>query len=237
MLLAEELILLLLDDDSGQWLVRRRRVHRAVQVALVVELLGRRRVALDDDGALVAGLSGTTGGDRVLESMAEDVVGAEPGRSITHRPGRTRALLARMRRAGLLRRSLLRRSRHLPRESSSEAQVRDRLRAALLGTLPPERHTALLVAIVFELDLLPTLLPEQDVPLMSARAAEISSRLREDQHYFPATSEEDDHHGLGPGDVLEGIGAALEVLDALSVMVRVVSLPVRVVLRVLGELP
>ncbi|WP_281965485.1 GOLPH3/VPS74 family protein [Serinicoccus marinus] len=243
MLLGEELILLLLDDRTGTWLVRRPAVRAAVRVSLVVELLARRRLALDDHGVLVAGLSGTTGGDRLLEQVAQQVVGQRPAELKRPRRGEVEDLLARLRGSGALRRRWLNRSRHLPRDAHREAGVLARLREALGVDRRPDRHTALLVALVFELGLLPTLFPGEDVLTLDHRAAVIVETLRTDLHYFPTTLGDDARERVegrdvaeGMGDVLSGIGEALEFLDVVVGAGRLLSLPVRALVRVLGEL-
>lgn len=241
MLLGEELVLLLLDDDRGTWLVRRRVLPRAVRVALLVELLARRTVALDDSGVLVAGLSGTTGGDQVLERVAKDVQGKQVIAATDAPDSEVRALLRRLRDRGVLRRGLLRRRRHLARDHQPEAAVRARVLEALQVELRPDRHTALLVALVYELDLLERLFPGRDHLALSMRAATITSQLREDQHYFPTTLEQDaaeQARAAGdPGLVLDGIGAAFEVLEAVGMLLELATLPLRVVGKILEELP
>lgn len=239
MLLGEELVLLLLDDDTGDWLVRRRSVPRAVRVALLVELLARRTVALDARGVLVAGLPGTTGGDDVLDRVAREVQGRQVV-DATEASGRElRALLGRLRERGVLRRGLLRRRRHLPRDPHPETAVRARVLAALQAGSRPDRHTALLVALVHELNLVDRLFPGQDPAALSARAAEITARLRQDQHYFPTTLPQDAAPGAQTdlGRRLDGIDAAFEVLEAVGVLGRLAALPLRAVGRILGELP
>lgn len=241
MLLGEELVLLLLDDDKGTWLVRRRAVPRAVRVALLVELLARRRIALDDHGIIVEGLPATSGGDEVLERAARAMVGhrvveaLEPGR------GELPALLTRLRQRGVLRRGLLRRRRHLPRDHHPEAAVRARLREALQVQLRPDRHTAMLVALVFELGLIEALFPGQDSLPLSMRAATITSQLREDQHYFPTTLEADaeaqERAALDPGAVLDGLGVAFEALEVVGALVELAALPLKVVGKILEDLP
>ncbi|WP_131105658.1 GPP34 family phosphoprotein [Ornithinimicrobium sufpigmenti] len=241
MLLGEELILLLLDDEKGTWLVRRQAVPRAVRVALLVELLARRTVALDDHGVLVPGLSGTTGGDQVLDRAAQDVQGKQVI-AATDAPDRElRALLRRLRDRGVLRRGVVRRRRHLARDHQPEAAVRTRVLRALQVEQRPDRHTALLVALVHELDLLGRLFPEQDHHALTARAAAIAEQLREDQHYFPTTLQQDasaQARAAGdPGSTLEGIDSAFEVLEAVGVVLKLATLPLRVVGRILQELP
>lgn len=238
MLLAEELVLLLLDDDSGDWLVHPVAVRRGVRIALVVELLGRRRLALEPSGELSADLSATTGGDPLLERVAEQVVGQRPQQ--LRRPPRreVREVLARLREQGGLRRGRFRRRRHLPGPSDQEMAVRDRLLAVLREDRPADRHTALLVALTYELNLLPRLYPQENIPALLRRAAAIQGQLREDEHYFPTSLEPDARRTrVDAGDTLIGIGDALDGLSALVTAGRLVSLPVRVVFRVLGELP
>lgn len=241
MLLGEELVLLLLDDDKGHWLVRRRAVPRAVRVALLVELLARRAVALDDRGVLVAGLPGTTGGDQLLERVARDVQG-KPVVDATEASGRElTVLLGRLRDRGVLRRRLLRRGRHLPRDHQPETAVRSRVVAALRAGSRPDRHTALLVALLHELHLVDRLFPEEDQAALSARAAEITAQLRQDRHYFPTTLSQDaasrSRAAGDSGSTLDGIGAAFELLEAVGVLARLAALPLRAVGRILEELP
>lgn len=241
MLLGEELILLLLDDEKGTWLVHRRAVPRAVRVALLVELLARRTVALDDQGVLVTGLSGTTGGDEVLERAALDVQGKRVI-AATDAPDRElRALLRRLRDRGVLRRRLVRRRRHVPRDRQPEAAVRTRVLQALQVERRPDRHTALLVALVHELNLLDRLFPEHDHRALTVRAAAITGQLRQDQHYFPTTLGQDaaeQARAAGDaGSTLDGIGAAFEVLEAVGTVLQLATLPLRVVGKILAELP
>lgn len=244
MLLAEELVLLLLDDRSGRWLVRRPAVRAAVRVGLVVELLARRTLSFDDAGVVVAGLGGTTGGDPLLDTTARQVAGKPLATALEPDRGELPQLLRRLRERGVLRRAVLRRRRHLARDEHHEAAVRARLLEALTVRLRPDRHTALLVAIVSELGLLGTLFPDQDTAALAARAATITSELRTDLHYFPTTLEgearTDDRAGGRldtAGDVLSGIGDALEVLDAVGSLLSLVSLPVRLAIRVLDGWP
>lgn len=246
MLLGEELVLLTLDDDTGAWLVPTRTVRRAVRVALVVELLARRRVGVGDDGLLVPGLAGTTGGDEVLERAAQQVVGHSPAELAAPHRGELGALLARLRHTGVLRRELLPPRRHLPRDPHPEAGVRTRLQEALTVQRRPDRHTALLVALVFELGILEQLFPAHDTSAMSMRGATITSQLREDAHYFP-TSLEPVAQGAGGVSALEAagetvfvlgdLGDALGALDAMVDVVKLVTLPVRIVFRFFEHLP
>lgn len=244
MLLAEELILLLLDDDSGQWLVRRRAVPQAVRVALVVELLARRAIALDDKGVLVPGLAGATGGDPILDATARAVYGRRPEKVWKPRPRELDGLLKRLRDKGVLRRGRRRRNRHLPVDQHPEARVRGRLIEVLQTDLRPDRHTALLVALVHELSLLPKLFPHLGVELtaLSLRANAISTQLRTDSHYFDTTLAQDNQERTGngldvAGEVLTGVGDVFEVLELMAGLVKVATLPMRVVARVLAELP
>ena len=238
MLLAEELALLLLDDDSGDWLVHPAPVRRAVRIALVVELLGRRRLALEESGELSSDLPATTGGDPLLERVAAAVVGQRPQQ--LRRPPRreVREVLSRLRDQGALRRGRVRRGRHLPGPASREGSLRDRLLRVLREDRLADRHTALLVALTYELNLLPRLFPDQDVPALVHRAAQVEAQLRRDEHYFPTTLSLDARRTrTDAGDVLGGIGDALDGLSLLVDAGRLLGLPVRVALRVLGELP
>lgn len=245
MLLGEELILLLLDDGSGRWLVPRRAVRRSVRVALVVELLARRAIALDDDGWLVPGLAAATGGDPVLDAAARQVAGHRPHELAEPDRRELGLLVARLRGRGVLRRGHLLRGRHLPRDPHPESGVRARLLEALTVRLRPDRHTALLVALVYEMDLLARLFPDHDSTALAMRAATTTSQLREDAHYFPSTLEQDatrEGHGLsgladGAGTLLDGMGAALEVLDLMVQAGHLLLAPLRVVLRLLEDLP
>lgn len=239
MLLGEELVLLLLDDDSGAWLVRRPAVRSAVRVALVVELLARRAVSFDGSGALVTGLGATTGGDPVLDRVAGQVAGQQLRTAVEPDRRELPALLRRLRGRGVLRRGRVRRRRHLGRDHHPEAAVRARLLEALTASLRPDRHTALLVALVFELDLLGTLFPEHDAAALKLRAAAITSDLRADQHYVPTTLAHDAQGPPRPGtaEVLNGIGDALDALDAIGSLLELVSLPVRLAIRVLDGWP
>lgn len=239
MSLGEELILLLLDDDSGEWLVRRRAAHRALRVALVTELLARRTLSLDDAGLLVLGLPATTGGDPVLERVARQVVGGTVSQAVE--PGRRdlAELVGRLRSTGVLRRSRIRPYRHLPRDHHPEAGVRARLLQALTAPLRPDRHTALLVALVHELNLLQRLFPDRDTRPLSTRAETITSQLREDAHYFPTGLAEDSAHRTraDASHVLDGVADALDALSVMVDVLRLLSLPARAVIRVLDDLP
>lgn len=241
MLLGEELVLLLLDDEKGTWLVRRRAVPRAVRVALLVELLARRTVALDDDGVLVAGLPGTTGGDQVLERTAQDVRGKKVLLATDAPEREVRSLLRRLRDRGVLRRGLVRRGRHLARDHEPEAAVRTRVLGALQEQSRPDRHTALLVALVHELGLVERLFPQHDHAALSSRAAAITRQLREDQHYFPTTLAQDAQtqtRAAGDaGSTLDGITAAFELLDGVGTLLRLASVPLRVLGKILEGLP
>lgn len=243
MLLGEELILLLLDDDTGAWLVPRKAVRRSVRVALVVELLAQRAIALGDDGRLVAGLAAATGGDPVLDSAARQVVGHRPQELA--RPDRRELglLLGRLRGAGVLRRGHLGR-RHLPRDPHPESAVRARLLEALTVQQRPDRHTALLAALAYELNLLPQLFPQHaDLPGLVRRAASVAAQLREDAHYFPTTLGQDAATATGKsrlddvGDAFAATGDALAVLDVMVQGGRLLLVPARAVLRLLDGLP
>ena len=236
MLLGEELILLLLDDDSGRWLVPQRAVRRSVRVALVVELLALRAVSLDDAGALVAGLTAATGGDPVLDAAARQVAGHRPQELA--RPDRREVgrLLARLRDAGVLRRGHLLRSRHLPRDGHPEARVRARLLEALTVERQPDRRSALLVALVYEMNLIPRLFQDHpDLPALVGRGAAITARLREDAHYVPTTLGQDAASN-GPS-AWESAGDALEAVDLMIQGGRLLLMPARAVLRLLDGLP
>lgn len=244
MLLGEELILLLLDDDSGTWLVPRRAVGRSVRVALVVELLALRAISLGDDGRIVAGLSAATGGDPVLDSAARQVVGHSPQELARPDKRELRLLLARLRESGVLRRGHVRRSRHLPRDPHPESGVRARLLEALTADRRPDRHTALLVALVNEMNLLPQLFPDHpDQPGLIGRASAITAQLREDAHYFPTTLGQDAATPQGAGGLettANVLGATGDALDALGIMVqggRLLLIPARAVFRLLEDLP
>lgn len=246
MLLGEELVLLLLDDESGAWLVPLRAVRRSVRVALVVELLALRAVSLDDAGVLVAGLPAATGGDPVLDAAARQVTGHSPQELA--RPDRREVgrLLARLRGAGVLRRGGLRRRRHLPRDGHPEAGVRARLLEALTVERRPDRRSALLVALVYEMNLVPRLFPDHpDAPALVRRGAAITAQLRDDAHYVPTTLGQDvaGHGSKGRvgwedvGDALAATGEAMEVLDLMVQGGRLLLWPARVVLRLLEDLP
>ncbi|MFX0538922.1 GPP34 family phosphoprotein [Ornithinimicrobium sp. Y1847] len=247
MLLGEELILLLLDDEKGTWLLPKRAVRRSVRVALVVELLARRTVSFDDDGNLVQGLSGTTDGDPVLDRVAKEIVDGSLVTAMEPGSRELPQLLSRLRSKGVLRRGHLLRRRHLPRDHHPEAAVRARLAEALGVRMRPDRHTALLVAMVYEMDLLGRLFPERDSLEMASRAATITTQLRTDAHYFPTTLEQDAKAGEGSaiglgladgaGDVLSGIGDALELLELVGNMIKLASLPIRAVGKILEDLP
>lgn len=237
MLLGEELVLLLLDDDKGTWLVPERAVRTSLRVALMVELLARRAVAVDDQGVLVPGLAAATGGDSVLEAAARQVVGHRPAELAEPDREELGRVLRRLREHGVLRRALLRRSRHLPRNHHPEAAVRARLLETLQVDLRPDRHTAMLVAIVHELDLLGSLFPGRDIAALRRRAAQIADQLRTDQHYFQTSLEQDRRDG---GSDSWGMSSTLDALEGLSNLgdaVRVVAIPIKAVAKVLEDLP
>lgn len=237
MLLAEELILLLLDDDSGRWLVRRRAVRQAVRVALVFELVADRALFVGGAGRLANGIPGMVDADPVRARVVAEAVGHRP-EELTRPPrAETADLLRRLRERGVVRRSLLRPSRHLPRDAHPEAGVRARLLEALTVQLRPDRHTALLVAIVYELDLLGRLFPDQDTLELSLRAATIVSDLREDQHYGRTALEQEAARAAGDGSAstTSWVGDAMDVLDAMGNLLELVALPFRLA-RIIGDL-
>ena len=240
MLLAEELILLLLDDDSGRWLVRRRVVRRAVRVALVFELVADRALVVDASGRLAAGVTGIVEGDPVRARVVEEAVGHRPAELTRPAKAETAALVRRLRGRGVLRRPLLRPSRHLPRDTHPEAGVRARLLEALSVDRRPDRHTALLVAIVHELHLLPVLLPDLGLDRLTLdhRAAVIVDDLRADRHYGETGLGQDPTRaGRSDGSGTGGswLGDAMEVLGTMGELLDLVSLPFRA-LRFLGDL-
>lgn len=239
MLLGEELVLLLLDDEKGTWLVRRRAVPRGVRVAVLAELLARRTVAVDDSGTLVAGLSGTTGGDQILERAARDVVGKTVPEAILSPGGELKALLARLRDQGVLRRGTLRRSRHLARDHHHESAVRARLLQTLSSSdSRPDRHTALLVALVHELGLVELLFPGDQSRLLAQQAAAITLQLRQDRHYFPTGLEGGDRDGQDrSGRVLDGTGSVFDALQGVGDLLSLIFVPLRLLGRILDALP
>lgn len=207
-----------------------------------MELLARRTVALDDAGTLVPGLAGTTGGDEILERVAREVVGKTVAQAIVPGTGELASLLRRLRERGVLQRGTLRRRRHLPRDHHHEAAVRARLLHVLSSSdSRPDRHTALLVALVHELDLVPHLFPGEENALLAQQAAAITLQLRADRHYFPTGLEDDGSRKDGgqdrSGSVLDGIGAAFELLQGVSDLVALVLVPVRLLGRILDALP
>lgn len=225
MLLGEELLLLLLDDDHGGWLVPRRAVARGLRVALVAELLGRGALRIDESWHLAPHVGASTGGDPVLDRVCERVAGRPVTEVVEADRRAVRALLARLRDAGVLRRTMVRR-RHVPRDTHPEAMVRSRLLGALRGA-KTDRHTALLVSLVSELHLLGVLFPDEDAAVLRSRAAEIEDQLRHDPHHFPATLEEERSGRTSAGEILEGIGDVFVFTEAVGGLARLAWLPIR----------
>lgn len=232
MLLAEEVTLLLLGDHQGTWLVDKAKVCRAVQAAYVVELMARQALVVDERGKLAPGIPGVTGGDRDLDRMVLALQGRTLKRLRLMPRSELRRLLARLRDAGVLRQAPVRRYRYLPANEHPEAQVRGRMREVLTSDLRPDLHTALLVAIVHELNLVEFLFDSLP-PEANRRAREIVAQLRSDSTYFPddlATTRSAAQRTSDAMDDVMVIGDAVEGLVAVG---RLASLPVRVVFRLL----
>lgn len=239
MLLGEELVLLLLDDDSGRWLLDESVVRRAVKISLVVELLARRALALDDsDARLVAGLAGTTGGHPVLDRVVAQASGKELVPALRPERRELTALLAGLRDQGVLRRGTFRRGRHLPVQGHAEAAVRARVLEALGHDRQPDRHTALLIALLYDLNLLPVLFADQHVPTLVARAAGIRAELQADRHYVEGGLDgASPREKLGPLDVLDGVGDALDALEGVGQLLRLGGRSVGWIGRMFDALP
>ena len=235
MLLGEELVLLLLDDDSGRWLAPRQAVRGSLRVALVVELLARRALALDDEGRFAAGLSGGTGGDALLDRVAAQVVGKRPEELGQPGRGELEEVLRRLRDGGVLRRAPLRRSRHLPRDHHPETGVRTRLLAALQHPARPELRTALLAALAHELGLIPLIftLPAAEVTALQARAAALTQELREGRHLVGGQPDAGERESRSALDTVGDLADLLEVATALGGLARLAWIPLRALGRLL----
>src|SRR5690606_33464591 len=126
-------------------------------------------------------------------------------------------VLRRLRTRGVPRRGRLP-TRHLPRDPHPEAGVRARLLESLQAPVRPDRRSALLVALVYELDLFRSLFPAHDRLDLAVRASEIRATVRQEAHYFDTTIDLDAHapsDSPGRADRFYGLALLLQVAVSL----------------------
>ncbi|HEY7591668.1 MAG TPA: GPP34 family phosphoprotein [Actinophytocola sp.] len=186
MLLAEELLLLALDDESGKVVVTE--LDKGLAGAVLVELTLAERVRVAEKGESVRA------GRLVLRPgpAPADPILANGLAVLAHREGRKpeyvldalandlrRKLADRLVEAGVLRREkrkvlgLFPAERLPAQDSTHEATVRERIRAALAGARPDER-TAALISLLSALNAVTTVVAVPDKRAANRRANEIA---------------------------------------------------------------
>jgi hypothetical protein len=186
MLLAEELLLLALDDESGKVVVTE--LDKGLAGAVLVELMLAERVRVAEKGESVRA------GRLVLRPgpAPADPILANGLAVLAHREGRKpeyvldalandlrRKLADRLVEAGVLRREkrkvlgLFPAERLPAQDSTHEATVRERIRAALAGARPDER-TAALISLLSALNAVTTVVAVPDKRAANRRANEIA---------------------------------------------------------------
>ncbi|MGK5553245.1 GOLPH3/VPS74 family protein [Actinomadura kijaniata] len=196
--LAEEFLLLALRDDTGKPMVDGTRLKAALAGAAIVELAldGALRLTGPDEPHHKPGRLAATGGPVTHERFAglvELVDGRKPKDAVSRAAGfnswrgdRGRdlrdALLADLAEAGALREEqgrvlgLFPSRAWKPADPGVEAEILERVRAAVVAGTDPDPRTAALVALVHAVGLLPKLFPEADRKELRRRGKEISER-------------------------------------------------------------
>ncbi|GAA3224337.1 GOLPH3/VPS74 family protein [Actinocorallia longicatena] len=192
--LAEELLLLILRDDTGKPMVDGTRLNAALAGAAIVELTldGALRLTGEDDpshprGRLVA--TGTPASDPRLSHLLAVAEGRRPKDAVSriggasdwrNRAGNLKeALLEDLAEAGLLTRE---RSRILglfpttswkPADPGVEAELLQRVAAAVVGGANPGDRTAAVISLLNAVDALPKLFPDADKGAVKRRGRQI----------------------------------------------------------------
>ena len=186
MLLAEELLLLLLDDDSGRTRVSEADKGLAGAVLIELAMLDRLRVAEKGETVRAGRLVLRPGPDPTHPVLARalSLLSDKEGRKPDHVLGGLAKGLRERLADGLVQAGVLRRERHkvlglfpserLPaQDSTHEATLRQRIRAALDGAAPDER-TAALIALLSALNAVTTVLDVANKRAARRRAKEIA---------------------------------------------------------------
>jgi len=185
--LAEELLLLALDERRGTVLLTASTgLPYGLAGAALIELSFRRLIRIEDK-ELVPTASGGTGDD-LLDGILEKLRASGRHRSVQHwvanlgqSAGRLKeGFLERLIARGVLRQEegrllwVLPLRTHPEADPQPEAEIRSRLRAALLGETRPDERTAALVALVHSCDLVNALCPKDERRRARQRAKEIA---------------------------------------------------------------
>lgn len=191
-MLAEEFLLLALDDATGKKRLSAERLEPALGGALVAELALAERVGVTPPSAgwrqrgriTITNTDPTD--DAELDRMLAVLVERE-GKKLKEvfspmtfrRPnkGLTDRLLERLARAGIVgseRTEVLGLARWPTRDPAPEAELRARLRAALVDRTTPTERTVALVALLQVTRLVPKLFPEAERKALKARAKELT---------------------------------------------------------------
>lgn len=177
LLLAEELVLLCMDDKTGQCEVEPREAGQGVALALIFELSLAGALTLEQ-GKLAAGDQGPAS-DQLLNLTAESAVGLTPTAAVDKLAAEDllQAILVRLVSRGVLHDAdVWSPGIHLPKDPHPEAAVRQRLRELLAHGRGANEHEAALVALLHHLEIVATVLPDEDAAVVRARAVEVSSR-------------------------------------------------------------
>ena len=191
MLIAEEFLLLFLDDESGRKTISDEKIDPALGGALLVELALMERIGVtgDDQGwrqrRRVTITSTTPTDDPVLDEALAYVEAKEGGKvkdlisPLAWRPmtkGLRKKLLERLTVAGVLSQQqghalgIFPLTRYPSLDSTAEAEVRARLRSALVDGLTPTERTVALIGLLYATGHLHRAVPGEDKKLVKQRA-------------------------------------------------------------------
>jgi Golgi phosphoprotein 3 (GPP34) len=186
MLLAEELLLLALDDRTGKNRLRSIDLGLAGAVLVELALLERVRVAERGESVKAGRLVVTPGPAPESPVLARGlaVLSEREGRkpeSVLHALGKglRESLTDKLLEARVLRREwhrvlgLIPTQRLLPQDGAPEAEVRERVRAALAGA-EPDARTAAVIALLSALKAVTTVFDVPDERAVRKRAKEIA---------------------------------------------------------------
>jgi hypothetical protein len=195
MLIAEEFLLLCLDETSGRRSIAGEKLDPALGGAVLVELALMERIGItaDEEGwsnrRRVTIISTKPTDDPVLDDAlsylqakegrkAKDLISPMTWKSMTK--GLRQQLLEQLARRGVLNQQQGMALGIFPvttwpaQDGRPEAEVRQRLRSALVDGLTPTERTVALIGLLYVTGHLPKVLPDADKKLVRARAKALS---------------------------------------------------------------
>lgn len=192
--LAEELLLLALDDEKGKVSMNASTtLDTALAGAQLIELVQLGRLSMQDEKSVEV-LDESPTGDAALDASLTTLVEARSRKASSLIPKMTKGLrdrlLAQLVERGALREEkskvlgLFTRTTYPEQDGSAEAQVRRRLRAAILEDAPGDGRVAALAAIIEAADLEWLILDRQERKASKGRMKELAAG----EHLNPAIS-------------------------------------------------